>query len=398
MYEKLIQMKNMKLILNICLVVLLAACQHHAITTPDAQSLLRDDLFQPVPIAVETPEQIFALPEQTKTEIHNFIGSAGSVRLKTDALLNYLFSKKGTNLLYQNDATLTAAETLAAQQANCLSLTILSYSLAEEAGLDAEFRDIRIPEYWTQSNGQSLLNGHVNLKIVGGKSVGNNGNVNYSIFSYIIDFDIESNKSHFPSRPLSKAQIVAMFYNNKAAEAMVYQHYDLAYTYLKAAIATDNRSAENWNNLAVLYRQKQQFELAEKAYLLAGQLAPEQLNSKANLALLYQAMGQTEKAKELSDFVALKRSQNPYYHIMLGHESLSAGQTETAISHYKKGLALDDKSSEAMFGLAKAHLALGLVPKAQYYLQAAERSAPNSRDKERYQYKLKLLTTAAVQH
>src|SRR3989338_9182839 len=186
-----------------------------------------------------------------------------------------------------------------------------------------------------------------------------------------------------------------MFYNNKAAEAMVYGQSDLAYVYLKAAVSADPGAAENWNNLAVLYRQKQQYELAEKAYVLAGQLAPQQLNPKANLALLYEAMGFTEKAAQLSNFVALKRNQNPYYHIMLGNESLSSGQADLAIRHYKKGLLLDDKSSEAMFGLAKAHLSLGLKDKAAHYLQLAEQSAPSRRDKERYQDKLRLLTTAA---
>lgn len=393
------QMTNMRIILNICWVVLLTACQQNnlpQVLTP--HTLLKDELFQPVARVIETPEQIFALPDHAKTEMRNLVHPDDSMRVKTDLLLNYLFEKKGTNLLYQNDATLTATETLAARQANCLSLTILSYSLAQEINLVAEFRDIQIPEYWTQNNGRSLLNGHVNLKILGGGGHHVSGEVHYEILNYIIDFDMESNKSHFPMRTLTKKQIIALFYNNKAAEAMVHGHEDLAYAYLKAAIFADPLADESWNNLAVLYRQKQQFELAEQAYLLAGQLAPEQLNPKANLALLYQAMGLTEKAEKLTRLVESKRSQNPYYHIMLGHESLNAGQAELAIRYYKKGLALDKKSSEALFGLAKANLSLGLKDKAQNYLMLAEQSAPNRRDRERYQYKLKLLTAAAVQH
>lgn len=391
-------MTAMKLLLTIGWVVLLSACQQNSLREPEAEALFKDELFLPVATTIETPEQIFALPESTRAELQQLIRPVGSVQLKTDLLLNYLFSKKGSSLLYQNDATLTAAETLAARQANCLSLTILSYSLAQEIGLYAEFRDIKIPEYWTQNNGHSLLNGHVNLKIVGGKNVGMDGNQTFDRFNYIIDFDMDNNKSHFPSRQLKKTQVISMFYNNKAAEAMVYGQSDLAYVYLKAAVSADPGAAENWNNLAVLYRQKQQYELAEKAYVLAGQLAPQQLNPKANLALLYEAMGFTEKAAQLSNFVALKRNQNPYYHIMLGNESLSSGQADLAIRHYKKGLLLDDKSSEAMFGLAKAHLSLGLKDKAAHYLQLAEQSAPSRRDKERYQDKLRLLTTAAVQH
>lgn len=392
------QMMNMKFILNICVAVLLTACQHNTSSTTAPDTLWNDELFSPVTEPVESPEQIFALPQQVKMDIRSLTRYTDSAREKTDALLTYLFSKKGTNLLYQNDATLTAAETLAARQANCLSLTILSFSLAQELGLHVEFRDIKIPEYWTQNNGQSLLNGHVNLHVVGGKSVKANGSVNYSVFNYVIDFGVQSNKSHFPSVALKQSQVIAMFYNNKAAEAMVYGKYDLAYTYLKAAMKANPMAAENWNNLAVLYRTKQQFELAEKAYLLAVQLAPDQLNSRSNLALLYEVTGQTEKADQLKRLVDSKRNQNPYYHIMLGEESFASGHVQQAIQHYKKSLTLDKKSAEALFGLAKAYLSLGLTDKAEQYLRSATRSAPNSAERDRYQGKLDRLMTAVVQH
>lgn len=382
----------------LCLAMLFTACQHHSAAKPNLDVMLQDDLFNPVIEIIETPEQIFALSQQTKAELQQLLHTGQSIQVKTDVLLNYLFAKKGSSLLYQNDATLTAEETLIAKQANCLSLTILSYSLAQELGLQAEFRDIQIPEYWTQSNNQSLLNGHVNLKIVGGFSPRLNGNVSYTTFNYVIDFDIENNKSHFPFRQLKKSQIVALFYNNKAAQALVYGQDNLAYAYLKAAVTLEPLTADSWNNLAVLYRKHMQYDLAENAYLLAIQLEPQALNAKGNLALLYQATGQNEKAEQLIRIVGAQRSQNPYYHIMLGHEALVAGQADNAILHYKRGLALDKKSSEAMFGLAKAHMALGLKDKAQHYLQLAERSAPNPEDKKRYQSKLKLLTTASVHH
>lgn len=390
------QMMAMRFILNICVVVLLTACQQYTNQAVPPQALLNDELFRPITQPLESPEQVFALPEHTKAEIRQLSRSANSARVKTDLLLNYLFSKKGTNLLYQNDATLTATETLAARQANCLSLTILAYSLAQEMDLNVEFRDIKIPEYWTQNNGQSLLNGHVNLTVLGGKSINNNGSINYSVFSYVIDFGIQSNKSHFPSVALKKSQVIAMFYNNKAAEAMVYRNEDLAYAYLKAALSFDPEAAENWNNLAVLYRQKQQFELAESAYVLAGELAPDQLNSRANLALLYEAAGQYDKADKLRRVVAAKRVQNPFYHIMLGDESLVAGQAQQAIQHYRKSLNLDKKSSEALFGMAKAHLMLGQNDKAQMYLRSAKRAAPSQDERARYDNKLELLTSATT--
>jgi Tfp pilus assembly protein PilF len=74
---------------------------------------------------------------------------------------------------------------------------------------------------------------------------------------------------------LKKPQIIAMFYNNKAAQFMIEKDYDHAFAYLKAAILTDPNSSESWNNLAVLYRSVKHFDLAEDAYKLALQLDPE---------------------------------------------------------------------------------------------------------------------------
>ncbi len=132
--------------------------------------------------------------------------------------------------------------------------------------------------------------------------------------------------------------------------------------------------------------------------MLAVKLGPEQLNSRANLALLYEATGQTEKAGQLKRLVDAKRNQNPYYHIMLGDESFASGDARLAIGHYKKSLTLDKKSSEALFGLAKAHLSLGMMDKAEQYLRSAKRAAPNRSERERYQGKLDLLTTAIMKH
>jgi tetratricopeptide (TPR) repeat protein len=392
------QMRNMRVVLSLYLILSLAGCQHHALSVVEPHTLFKDELFQPVNTSIETPQQIFALPESTIAEVQALVRPVSSVQVKTDLLLNYLFAKKGNSLLYQNDATLTAAETLLARQANCLSLTILSYSLAQEMGLYAEFRDIKIPEYWTQNNGYSLLNGHVNLKIVGGKNAGMDGNQTFDRFDYVIDFDSENVKNRFPSRQLKRSQIVSMFYNNKAAEAMVHGLFDVAYVYLKAAVAADADASDSWNNLAVLYRHKQHYELAEQAYILAAQLAPDHLNPKANLAVLYDTIGEKEKAERLHSYVLSKRNQNPYYHIMLGNESLVVGEVQQAIQHFRKGLSLDKKSTEAMFGLAKAHLSLGMRDKATQYLQLAKQSAASRKERERYQDKLRILTTAAVQH
>ncbi|MCA1930996.1 hypothetical protein, partial [Rheinheimera sp.] len=135
----------------------------------DPRQYLVDELFLPMSAdEIETEQEIFALPDYAISDMKRMVKPLRSAREKTDALLNYIFFLKGKSITYDNSATLTATETLARHQANCLSLTILAYSLSKMANLDVTFQDVQIPEYWTHVQGVSLLNGHVNLKVSGG--------------------------------------------------------------------------------------------------------------------------------------------------------------------------------------------------------------------------------------
>ncbi len=385
-----------------CLLLMLAAgCSQTAQNklNTDPNQYFADDLFATSQKnTIETEQQIFELPEAVYHDMVRMVRPLESSREKADALLNYIFFLKGKRISYDNNATLTATETLARQQANCLSLTILAYSLAKVAEMDVLFQDVRIPEYWTHVQGVSLLSGHVNLKLTGSSVKTSRAPVNYEQFSYVIDFDLETNKSHFPVRILTKPQIISMFYNNKAAQFMIAKNYDHAYAYLKAAILIDPNSSESWNNLAVLYRTIKHFNLAEDAYQIALKLDPESINVKSNLALLYMLIGETEKAEALQRIVYSQRLENPYYHIMLGNEAMQLNEYQQALKHFRYSLKLNEKMAEAMAGLAKAYYQLGEAETAKHYLLQAKKYAPSRQEQARYQSKLDFLLTASKQH
>lgn len=59
---------------------------------------------------------------------------------RSKAMIRHIFSYARDDLLYDSSATRTVSETLTADKANCLSLSILAYSMAQELGLDAVFQ------------------------------------------------------------------------------------------------------------------------------------------------------------------------------------------------------------------------------------------------------------------
>lgn len=384
-----------------CIAVLLSlsACQQlpeRPVQQINPETLLQDSAFQRLSVVVETEQQIFELPDEVVRQARQQVLSYNYAHERSLALLTFIFGDDAELLEYVNNATLVAKDTLRQKEANCLSLTILAYSLSQQLGFEAHFQDVDVPEYWITRSGNSMLNGHVNLMIYPNKNMVATQNVMvFQGSGYLIDFDMVPQSAKQQAKRLPKQTIVAMFYNNKAGDAMMSGQYDLAYLYLKSAIAVAPELAQNWNNLAVLYRKKEMFAEAELVYLHSLQLQPEHTNTMANLALLYHLTGRLDQAAELETQVQRKRQLNPYYFIMLGNEALERLEPNTAISHFRRSLRLQAHVPEAYFGLARSYILQQNLPEASRYLQAAKRYTDSGSDKKRYQFKLDMLNAIA---
>lgn len=346
--------------------------------------------------AIETPEQIFVLPADTERALRKIVANSPTLAERTKAILRFILSYADDGLLYDNSNTLTASETLQLGKANCLSLSILAYSLATEVGIDASFQDVLIPEYFTSELNQTWLNGHVNLRLKHSRHKDNST----IIFDndMIVDFDPYSLKQQFPTLQISPRRIVAMFYNNKAAVYHARNNAAQAYNYFKAAINIDPDFAVTWSNLGILYRSHGLLVEAEAVYLRSLALDNNSINTMANLAYLYRVNGNLTKAISLEEMVYDRRRRNPYFHNMLAEEAYKQDQIQLAISHYKKAISLDKTNHEAYFGLAKSYFMLEKPLQAAVAMNKAHRYAPSRQDKFRYQKKLSLLNQIAQRH
>lgn len=347
---------------------------------------------------IESMEAIFALPDSAKQNFRTTLQPAASAHAKTTALLQFIFNSEHLPLQYVNSATLVASDTLMRRQANCLSLSILAFALAQEAGFTVEFQEVQIPEFWVTERGNSRLNGHVNLVLFPSPISYENGAVTYSDTRLIVDFDADYRTKSWPTKVIDKATIVGMFYNNKAADLLAGARYQEAYVYLKAAAELAPGSAQTWSNLAVLFRQVGLNYKAEESYLYSLKLDPYNTNTMANLALLYRLQGREQKALPLEAYVERQRKSNPYYFVMLGEEALSERDSKIAKASFKQALALNPQLYNAMFGMAKAYLLEGNHAQALQYLQNAQQNSRLPYKRSTYDAKLKMLQQVAVLH
>ncbi|GAA0362316.1 hypothetical protein GCM10009092_28350 [Bowmanella denitrificans] len=353
------------------------------------QGLFMDEQFAGfAQVAVESEQDVFALDEEMQEFAEQFVGGSGEAKLMAKKLLRAIFGRANMNLLYDNEANTVARDTFHNRSANCLSMSIMTYALGEHAGMQIEFQEVDVPEFWTRRDGYSLLNGHVNLRILPRISP---NTVYFASQTVQVDFDPQSMSAHFPTRTIDKHRVLAMFYNNKAADALVHNQHLQAYAYSRAALQADPSLGEAWVNLGVLYRQNNLMAAAEKSYQRAITIENNR-SALENLAVLYNMTDREEMAQDIFNKLERQRADNPFYHFLLGEQEYDLAHWSDAISHYRRAIALNPQQHEFYFGLAKSYYEMGDLAMAERYLKLAKRRSIHDQDEHRYQNKLNLLT------
>jgi len=384
----------MKHIIQICLLLLLSACQSTNITKNSNikinHALYLDDEFPNYQsINIESSQEIFAIDDDMKLMVETKLKPERDVKKRAAKLLEHIFSQDNIDLNYQSGANITAIEAYHTQQANCMSLTIMAYVLAKEAGLDINFQDVQIPEYWVRNGKYNLLTGHVNLVITKPHEVGKVVIWGNNILQ--IDFDPYVVKRSFPREIIDKTTVLAMFYNNKGAQALVDFNYTKAYAYFKAATTIAPEFDVAWGNLGILYRLTNHTELSVTTYKYAISLDDKNLTAMTNLAIALNLQGKTEEVIEIQKKLHEKRIKNPYYHALLADEAFYNGNVKAAIKHYKKAIRLNKSIHEFYFGLAKVYYRANSITLAKNAMTRAIRLNKGRHLKQQYIAKLNFL-------
>jgi tetratricopeptide (TPR) repeat protein len=371
----------------------LSACSStidYSIESAELLDPFRDELFPTHSnYVIESTEEVFSLSDEALTYMAEKVNIYDEPRDRIKALVYDLFSQSDFKLSYVSEANTTAADTFQNRSANCLSMSIMAYSLAEKAGLEVEFQKVKIPEYWTNREGFSLLNGHINLRLSAALA---SNTLYFSRTWTTVDFDPLSTANRFRNFPIKKDRVLAMFYNNKGADAFLRANYDQAYAYFKASAITSPNFDDVWVNLGYLYKIRGDLITAEQVYKHALALNDDNYTGWENLAILFKATDREKEAQDIQQKVEKKRSDNPYYHLMLADQEFHQGNLRAALKLYRKAIKLDDKQHEFYFGLAKTYYELGDFKRSAEYLRQAKRNSNSEQERDVYQGKLDLFS------
>nr|WP_229380987.1 hypothetical protein [Shewanella psychropiezotolerans] len=299
-------------------------------------------------------------------------------------LANYIDAENG-GFEYRDYRTRTAAQTYGDRAGNCMSLVLLTAALADVVGVDVEFQDIEVPPVWDKQGNFYLINGHVNLRLIPRTR---SDRIFVSKRAIQIDFLPERAVRAYNKIRVDKQTVLAMFYNNVAAESLVLGDYDRAYGLLKLGLQQQGDYVPALNTLAVLYRYKGLEQQAEILYKLALSISDHNMNALYNYAILLGSQDRLDEWAKIHKVLELDRIANPYYYYDMAQQAYFEREYQDALLWYKRAVDKADYRHEFYFGLSRAYWATGDERLAKKNMEKALSLTRDENNKVRYQAKL----------
>ncbi|MCG9695791.1 hypothetical protein [Shewanella sp. Isolate11] len=374
------------LCLSFVLILLIGCTSSAKPKVEHIEQYFKDDQFVAVDDLIE-PEQLFALSKASTQALKQEFSRARMARDTTMAnqwLANYINASNG-GFEYQDNVTRVAQKTFEERTGNCLSLVLVSAAIADALGVDVEFQEIEIPPVWDRQGDFYLVNGHINIRLIPRES---HDTYLVSKSAILVDFIPEKTMRGYAKKRIDKQTVIAMFYNNIAAESLIFGRYDMAYGYIKKSLLTKPNFGPALNTLAILYRYKGLNDAAETLYKLALSQDGEDLNALYNYALLLSSQDRLNEWAEVHKTLELARIRNPYYYYDMAQQAYFDHEYQTALTWYKRAVEKANYRHEFYFGLSRAYLATGDEDRAQSNLEKALALSTDEMNKRRYQAKL----------
>ena len=384
-------MKRIALLFLLVTAALLGACANVAPPQVPMQ-LFQDQAFDAPTQRIDASE-VFALSPAMKryleVDIASQLRSMGAQRGLVDAL----YRKAKLSLDYDTDITRTAAQAFDARSGNCLSLVVMTAALAKHLSLPIQYQALVGNESWSRNRGLNFVNGHVNITVARRLVDRINGIESETMLQ--LSFGALPAGRGMQIRTVSEPTILAMFMNNRAAEALARGDMAEAYAYAREAVIQDPAYAAGYNTLAVVYQRRGLAEAAERAYRHA--IAQEEGHRPAmhNLARLLDAQGRSAEAAPWRAKLAKLEAEPPFHHFDLGLAAVQAGDFKAAQAHILREMRRDPDYHEFHFWLAVALYGIGEVAQAREHLDTAMKNSTTQRDRSIYASKLQRLAASS---
>ena len=373
------------------LVLVLAACATPPPAPPGPHGFLNDAAFAP---RERARMDVFAVSAPMRRYLKHDIAPQLRDRGPLRGLVAALESHAQLKLEYDGAITRTAAQAFAARAGNCLSLTVMTGALARELGLFVSYQRVHADRIWSRSDDTLFSSGHVNVVLSASPPTGSR--TLERVTGVVIDFTPGVNLLRQRSQEISESTVLAMFMNNRAAEAIRSGALDDAYWWARDATLEDPRYLEAFNTLGVVYARRGDAVLAERVFRHVLAREAENVSAIANLVGVLETQGRRAEALALDARLKRIEAYPPFHFFDQGVAALKRKEFAAARDHFLRELDRNAYYHEAHFGAAVAYLGLGETGPAQKHLATALETSTNRREHDVYAAKMAWLRARAA--
>ena len=338
----------------------LFGCASAPPASPPSASVWADQVFDYDPSLVTvSKEDLFQLDPELLEVLKSPTVQRMDVPMRLERIIALLYGREVKRFGYTAGHSTVAAETWRQRRGDCLSLTVLAYSMGRAMNLDAQMREVPIEVVFDRRDQLEFLSQHVNVLFRHTGQVDlSYRNVITPAHDIVLDFEPGVVARHI-GEPLTDQAILARYYNNAAAEHMAKGRPALAYAHFKAAIQADPSFAASYGNLALLYRSKDLAAQAEQLLHIAVGLSKHPYVPMHALRQLMVDQGRHAEAAEIERQLQSRRDVDPNHWIALGVRHLQAGEYRAAIRALERAQKLTTGFEEVHQYLALAYWRAG---------------------------------------
>jgi Tfp pilus assembly protein PilF len=373
--------------------LMLAACADTPVK-PSAEPiapLLQDQAFAPPARPVKV-EEVFALSPEMERYLDHDIARQLHRNGRQRGLIDALYDREMLRLEYDSALTRTASEAFAARSGNCLSLVIMTAALARRLDLPVTFQSVDVEDSWSRGHSLLMAAGHVNL-VIGNRMfdrMGGVGNDSSTTVDFLPPKDLRGRRVTV----VSESRVLAMFFNNRAAETLSGGDLDQAYAWSRAAVGQDPSFASAQITLGVIYHRRGLLEPAEKVFRHALRAEPQNTQAMADLSAVLSSQGRDAEANVVRQQLARLESHPPFHYFELGRAAVQRGDFEAGRVWLQRELSRDPDYHEIHFWLAVAYAGLGDNRAARRHLNQAMANSTTRGEHDIYAAKLDKLQAA----
>jgi len=369
---------------SLLLCALLAACAHAPPPVQPPEDLFSGASFAAPAEPIDAAE-VFALNEAMRHYLRTVIAPKVRTQGRQTALVEALYQRGKLRLEYDSVMTRNASQAFEARAGNCLSLVIMTAAFAKEMGLQVIYQSAYREESWSRSGDLLFRSGHVNVTL--GRRFIDSGS-SQDLSELTIDFLPADQIRGLRTQPIPEAMVLAMYMNNRAAEALAQGRLDDAHGWAREAIRQDPTFLSAYNTLGVIYLRHGDALPAERVFRHVLGREPANTRTLANLAQALSQMGRLQESQALMSEIDRIEPHPPFHFFSLGLAAMRRGDFRSARDLFTREAARDSHYHEFQFWLAVANFQLGDVEQARKHLDRALAASTTRGDHDLYAAKL----------